>query len=133
MFRCPQSDRFKSSPQTAHSPLQSGLQIGLIGISSRAYSRISGCKSIWASSGRIRSDSLTDFLLNAYSSVKFQLRLRSKSLRQRTHSRVVSAEKSACTISPCGVRPIVARPSKLRKSRSSETWICSNSKGISCL
>lgn len=38
----PQSLVFRSSPQTGHSPLQSCLQMGLIGISNIAYSRMSG-------------------------------------------------------------------------------------------
>src|SRR5512138_1677715 len=51
-----------------------------------------GSRSIFASSGTIRPDSLTDFSLNAYSSVKSQRSCWSKVFRQRAHSAVVVAD-----------------------------------------
>src|ERR1044071_5433290 len=89
---CPQSSMFKSCPHTMQRPLQSGSCNGLMGISSRAYSRIRGAKSICASSGTSNSDSLTDFLVKAYNSVNSHVIGCVNSFRHRTHSRVVSAE-----------------------------------------
>src|SRR5687767_14829193 len=91
-WRCPQSRMFKSCPHSMHRPLQSGSCKGLMGISKSAYSRIRGARSICASSGTSNSDSLTDFLLNAYKSVISQFNEKLNSLRHLTHSSFVSAE-----------------------------------------
>ena len=125
---CSQVVSFKSSPQIVHSPLQSGRQRGLIGTSIIKYSRTMGSRSIVASSGKIRPDSVTERGLKAYNSLKSAWSGCMKSIRQRTHCDFISPLNVPCTSSPCGVRVTRATPESRWISKSDFREIFGNSK-----
>jgi len=130
-FTCSHVVRFRSSPHTAHRPLQSGLHNGLMGTSSKRYSRTSGPRSTLASSGKIRPESETERSLNAYNSSNSVFKGCKKSARQRTHCSIFFALKSPSKSNPCGVRLMRTAPAKSLNLTSGENCRLGKSKWIS--
>ena len=114
----PHVSSFKFTPQLGQSPLQSGRQSGLMGMASSISSRKIGPISIFPFSGNINPDSVTEFDVKAYNSVKSISNGCIALPRQRTHSVSAVACILTCRSKPWAVRVIRALPVKLLKSRS---------------